>query len=252
MRRYRLEKWFFRPIQIANSDLGERVMSTTVVKRGELSDAKDGSGCSVNNHKSEDLGVLTQRFRNALEKGVAGIIEAGHVLIEAKEQLEHGQFTDWVVRELLFGSRKKGCRDADIRKAEMLMQLARHEVISDASYWHALPPSPRTLWEITQIRPEKRLLKLIRSGKINPGMTREEAIALRLGDGTKGSSKAPALKLQPEVATLVDASILLGHSDCVLAHIRRLKRGRESLPVREFERAARWAKQKLAKQKGAE
>ena len=175
-------------------------MSTTVVKRTKLPDAKDGPACSVNFQKSEDLGILTQRFRRAMEKGVAGIIEAGQVLIEAKDQLEHGQFTDWVVRELRFGSRKTGSRDADIRKAEMLMQLARHEVMSDASNWHALPPSPRTLWELTQIRPQRRLLELIRKAKINPGMTREEAIALRLGDGTKGSSKAPALKLQPEIA----------------------------------------------------
>ena len=117
-------------------------MSTTVVKRTKLPDAKDGPACSVNFQKSEDLGILTQRFRRAMEKGVAGIIEAGQVLIEAKDQLEHGQFTDWVVRELRFGSRKTGSRDADIRKAEMLMQLARHEVMSDASNWHALPPSP--------------------------------------------------------------------------------------------------------------
>jgi hypothetical protein len=227
-------------------------MSTTVVKRTKLPDAKDGPGCAVNSQKSEDLIVLTQRFRRAMEKGVAGIIEAGQVLIEAKDQLEHGQFTDWVIRELRFGTRKTGSRDADIRKAEMLMQLARHEAMSDASNWHALPPSPRTLWELTQIRPQRRLLELIRKGKINSGMTREEAIALRLGDGTKGSSTAPALRLQPEVATLVDASILLGHSDCVLAHIRGLKRMVEKLPVREFERAARWAKQKLAEQKGAE
>ncbi len=214
---------------------------------GESNDVKDRP--SGNPSQNQDLIVLTQRFRNAMEKGMAGIIEAGRVLIEAKAQLEHGQFTNWVVRELRFGSQRNG--SADIRKAEMLMQLARHEVISEASNWRALPPSPRTLWELTQIRPERRLLQLIRKGKINPGTTREEAVELRLGDGAKRSPKLP-LKLQPEIATLVDASILLGHSDCVLAHIRGLKRMVEKLPVREFERAARWAKEKLAEQKGAE
>jgi hypothetical protein len=72
------------------------------------------------------------------------------VLIQAKSELEHGQFIDWVVNELRFGTRKVGVRDADIRKAEMLMFLARNEVISKSCHWHDFPPSPRTLWELTQ------------------------------------------------------------------------------------------------------
>jgi hypothetical protein len=97
----------------------------------------------------EKLSALTARFRNALKKSVEGIIEAGRVLIEAKDELEHGQFTDWVVGELRFGTRKVGSREADLRKAEMLMFLARNEVISNPCHWHAFPPSPRTLWELT-------------------------------------------------------------------------------------------------------
>ena len=74
---------------------------------------------------------LTARFRAALRKGVEGIIEAGRVLIEAKEILDHGQFTDWVVDELRFGERRPGCPDANIRKAQMFMYLARHPVIGE-------------------------------------------------------------------------------------------------------------------------
>jgi hypothetical protein len=44
------------------------------------------------------------------------------------------------------------------------MFLARNEVISNASHWHAFPPSSRTLWELTQIRPKQRLLELIAKG----------------------------------------------------------------------------------------
>ena len=84
----------------------------------------------------ERLNVLTARFRNALKKSVEGIIEAGRVLIEAKNELEHGQFADWVVNDLRFGSRKDGSRSADLRKAEMLMFLARNEVISKSCHWH--------------------------------------------------------------------------------------------------------------------
>jgi hypothetical protein len=63
----------------------------------------------------DKLSALTARFQNALKKSVEGIIEAGRVLIEAKNELEHGQFTDWVVRELRFGSRKDGSREVDLR-----------------------------------------------------------------------------------------------------------------------------------------
>ena len=101
-------------------------------------------------HDRDSLRVLTQRFRNALKQSVAGIIEAGQVLIEAKSRIAYGDFTDWVVRKLQFCSRNEGSREADLRKAEMLMLLARHEVISKSCHWHALPPSIRTLYELTQ------------------------------------------------------------------------------------------------------
>lgn len=72
----------------------------------------------------DDLSLLTKRFRNALKQSVAGIIEAGKVLIEAKERIEHGRFTDWVDRELRFGApTQTGGREANIRKGQMLMDL---------------------------------------------------------------------------------------------------------------------------------
>jgi hypothetical protein len=129
---------------------------------------KTSSRRHQNGRQTQDkLSALTARFRNALKKSVEGIIEAGRVLIEAKSELEHGQFTDWVVRELRFGIRKDGSREADLRKAEMLMFLARNEVISNPCHWHDFPPSPRTLCELTQIRPKQGLLELIANGTIN-------------------------------------------------------------------------------------
>ena len=93
-----------------------------------------------NGRQTQDkLSALTARFRNALKKSVEGIIEAGRVLIEAKNELEHGQFIDWVVRELRFGSRKNGSREADLRKAEMLMFLARNGVQSRRQCCHSIP-----------------------------------------------------------------------------------------------------------------
>ena len=193
------------------------------------------------------LSELTARFRNALKRSVEGIIEAGRVLIEAKNELEHGQFIDWVVNELR--TRKARVRDADIRKAELLMFLARNEVISKSCHWHDFPPSPRTLWELTQIRPKQRLLDLIADGTINPGMTREEAIALR---HRTSQERSPTPKLKREIAALLEVCIILGGGDGVLAHIRDLKDVSSVPPPQEIDRAARWVKRKLAERRRSE
>lgn len=190
--------------------------------------------------------LLTARFRNALKKSVEGIIEAGRVLIEAKNELEHGQFIDWVERDLRFGTGQESDRRLSLRKAQMLMFVAKNEVISNVNHWFAFPPSWRTLWELSQIRPKQRLLHFIASGKINPGMTREEAVALRHGTSQE-RSQAP--KLKREIAALLEVCIILGGGDGVLAHIRDLKDVDDLPPAREFDRAARWARQKLAERR---
>lgn len=192
------------------------------------------------------LKLLTARFRNALKKSVEGIIEAGRVLIEAKNELEHGQFGDWVVRDLQFGDPQEGGRQISLRKAQMLMFVAKNEVISNANHWFAFPPSWRTLWELSQIRPKQRLLDFIASGKINPGITREEAVALRHRTSQE-RSRAP--KLKREIAALLEVCIILGGGDGVLAHIRDLKDVDDLPPAKEFDRAARWARQKLAERR---
>jgi hypothetical protein len=193
-----------------------------------------------------NLKDLTARFRSALRKGVEGIIEAGQVLIEAKQVLDHGHFTDWVVDVLKWGERRPGKSEANLRKAEMCMYLARHPVIGNPRYFDAFPPSPRTLWELTQVRPKQRLIDLIADGTINSGMTVEEAAALRRGVSL---GRSPTPRLKPEIAALLDVCILLGGGDGVLAHIRGLKEVNDTLAVKDFERAARWVKQKLAERR---
>jgi hypothetical protein len=208
------------------------------------------SSRKTSNHQNQrKLSIFTARFRNALKKSVEGIIEAGRVLIEAKSELEHGEFSEWVVRELRFGARKDGSRESDLRKADMLMFLARNEIISNSCHWHDFPPSPRTLWELTQIRPKQRLLELIADGTINAGMTREEAVALR---HRTSQERSPSPKLKREIAALLEVCIILGGGDGVLAHIRDLKDVSNAPPAKEFDRAARWAKQKLAARRQSE
>jgi hypothetical protein len=219
--------------------------------------------------------AFTKQFTNAMKKGVQGIIDAGQVLINAKSELGHGHFTNWVTNELKYGN---------MRSAEMQMQLARHNVISNPSHWHAFPPSVRTLHVITQIRPAERLIELTKEGKVYSGMTREEAMTLRAHEEKsahrkyKGSKRSAAgagrsnadndsnnnrpihksgrakakpqlKKLKKELAILLDVCLHLSDgADVVLAHIREMKRVNTNVTVEAFDKASRWAKAELAKQ----
>jgi hypothetical protein len=113
---------------------------------------------------------LTTRFRHAWRMGVEGIITAGRVIIDGKQQLAHGDFVEWVENELKLGE----------RTAQMLMIVAKHPVLANPNHWFGFPPSWRTLYELSHIRPP-RMLQLIASAEIHPGMTREEAVALLPG-----------------------------------------------------------------------
>jgi hypothetical protein len=72
---------------VATTDEMVRVGS----KRGEPSNSRKSS---------DDLSILTQRFRNALKQSVAGIIEAGQVLIVTGISTRHT--TTPLVTSILF------------------------------------------------------------------------------------------------------------------------------------------------------
>jgi hypothetical protein len=98
-------------------------------------------------------------------KSVTAIIEAGRWLIEAKAELEHGEFQQMIEDDLDFGS----------RTAEMLMRIAAHPVISNAKYVSHLPPSWGTLYEIACLPvDEETLVSWMQSDIIHNGITRAE------------------------------------------------------------------------------
>jgi len=102
---------------------------------------------------------------------------------------------------------------------------------------------------LPQIRPKLRLLVLFVNGTINSGMTREDAVALR---HKTSQERSPSPKLKREIAALLEVCILLGGGDGVLAHIRDLNDVSNVPPAKEFDRAARWVRQKLAERRQSE
>jgi hypothetical protein len=186
------------------------------------------------------LNVLTVEFQNALKKSVEGIIEAGKVLIRAKSQLKHGQWEEWIIRTLRFGERARNGR-ANVRKAQQLMLLARHPVISNPKHFRVLPPRIGTLTELSQI-PEEDLREHIKAGIVYPGLTEKEAVKL------KPCSPEPRPR-NPEFAPMLPEGIKVflnfcddvGRPDVVRAYQRSHKREPGLPPREEFDRAIEYA-----------
>src|SRR6202021_3030629 len=92
-----------------------------------------------------------------------GILETGHLLIAAKEALEHGEFGRMIESDLPFKA----------NTAQRLMAISRDEWISNPAHAPLLPPVWSTLYEMTKLDHEQ-LDKAAADGVIRPEMERRE------------------------------------------------------------------------------
>lgn len=120
-----------------------------------------------------------KRIHGSWQKAVESIIETGKLLIEAKAELDHGEFTRMIEDRLPFGP----------RTAERLMAIAEHPVIGNPTQWVAFPPSWRTLSELATL-PAPIVEARIKDGSINPAMQRKDAY--RLKDAANGKDHSAA------------------------------------------------------------
>jgi hypothetical protein len=106
-------------------------------------------------------------IRETWRRGVESTIAAGQLLIEARQQLEHGEFALMIKAKLPF----------DASTARRLMIVAEHPVLSNRAHGHVLPPSWRTLYELSKV-PHDVLLARIADGTVHPGMERGDVSAI--------------------------------------------------------------------------
>jgi hypothetical protein len=86
----------------------------------------------------------------------------------AKSDLDHGEFETMVRDDLKM----------DPSTARRLMAIAEHPIISNRAHGHVLPPSWRTLYELTKL-PDATLKAAIRDGLIGPEMERKDVVKLK-------------------------------------------------------------------------
>ena len=112
--------------------------------------------------------VHIQRISGAWQKSRAAVFEAGRWLIDAKADLEHGEFEEMIENDLPFS---RGT-------AERLMLVASDRRLRKAAHGPHLPTSWRTLYEITKLS-DKQLERGIKKKIIRPDMERKDVEKLR-------------------------------------------------------------------------
>lgn len=93
---------------------------------------------------ARDMSAWSARIRQAWRSSLAGIIDAGQLLIDAKAALPHGQFGHMLASELPFSG----------STARRLMAIARDRRIVERAHVHDLPPHWGTLYELTKLDDE--------------------------------------------------------------------------------------------------
>jgi hypothetical protein len=124
----------------------------------------------------------------AWQKSVAAIFEAGDLLIAAKDELAHGEFERMIMHELPFSP----------RTAQSLMAIARDERLRKAHHGALLPPSWRTLDELTRVSDEQFSQGLSR-GIISSNMRRSDALKLGMTEFVEDPKRVAWLKKGDEL-----------------------------------------------------
>jgi hypothetical protein len=119
----------------------------------------------------DDAAVWAARVHDQLGKAVAAIVATGRELLAAKAELKHG---DWgrlfrdhplhVVNPLRFSD----------TTARRFMKIAKNPVLANPAHGPLLPPSYRTLYELTKMSPDS-LEQALADGLIDAELDRGQA-----------------------------------------------------------------------------
>jgi hypothetical protein len=118
----------------------------------------------VTNQRTVDQWV--ELVRAELGRSVEAIIAAGRHLCEAKDAVDHGEWLTLLKRVGI-----------GYRKAQILMFIAKHPIVSNAKHVSHLPPCWGTLWALASL-PRDVLEAKLADGTITPDIERREVKAL--------------------------------------------------------------------------
>jgi uncharacterized small protein (DUF1192 family) len=130
---------------------------------------------------TRDRAAFVTQWRDLDRNDVETVLKRGQLLIDAKDELKHGQFEDMVKTDFKISP----------QAGRMLMKVARHVILSNRNHGCDLPNSWRTLYDLTKL-PDELLLECLKDGRVHARMERKDVTALRrtlppsYPNGTKG------------------------------------------------------------------
>jgi hypothetical protein len=154
----------------ANAAPMRKLVPTTVERAATLKSAKEMAQSFLSPTAPparHDWKSHAKRINESWQKGVEAIINTGRMLIEAKAELPHGEFTTMVQLKLNF----------DPDTAQRLMKIAGDEVLSNTAHARYLPSSWMTLYELTKL-PSDTLKTALAEGTVNPKTQRKDVAAM--------------------------------------------------------------------------
>jgi len=135
-------------------------------------------------HRSAD--EWAEIINRAWQKSVETILQTGEWILDAKNDLPHGEFEHMVQTKLAFGP----------STARKLMTIARHPVLSNRAHAHVLPCSWDTLYQLaTKLPPEVLEAKIV-DGVITPSLERKGITSLR----NEAAAHRPARATKPKAS----------------------------------------------------
>ena len=119
----------------------------------------------------------------------AGYIEIGRWLLRLKEKARHRSWT------CLFRGAPNAIETPlplDVKKAQALMRISEHPVLSNPKNWNRLPmTSVRTLDEITRLAATQDVQAMVNRREITPHTTYRQVLALARGGGPFAPASTP-------------------------------------------------------------
>lgn len=135
-----------------------------------MNDAQSVQLVHYNAARSGGRQAWAERIRAAYGQTVEAVFQVGRELLQAKNELPHGEFTAMIERELPFSA----------RTAQMFMAIASVQHFQKRNIVSLLPCSWGTLYTLQRLA-EPAFDAAVAAGKVHPEMTRAEAEALLPG-----------------------------------------------------------------------
>jgi hypothetical protein len=205
--------------------------------------ANDVSATDTTAENDTSRHSLTAQFQAWNEKSIESTIEKGRVIKRGQEELKE-QWKAWVVEDLRLSD----------WSAVLYVQISEHPILSDRKYWKHLPADYRSLYELSLIRDQKKLLEYITKGDVHHDLRRDQAVKLKRATMDKAPAKSqdvlPSVDMDDSLEVLLNVLRVL-RSDKDLQDYMRHHPPPSELPSEdEIEDASRYVQDRIRRKRG--